>query len=99
MLDHFKCNPQTTFFSSLSQLGCDVDYISAGYTCVMQPCDVGANAPLKRSILLQHRQWLIKNYAKLKPKQKFPVPERSDIIEWVENAFAQVTVETVRKHF
>jgi DDE superfamily endonuclease len=71
MLDHFKCHLQTSFVSTLSQLGCDVDYIPAGYTCVLQPCDVGINAPLKRSIRLQHSQWCIKKYSQLQSKQKW----------------------------
>jgi DDE superfamily endonuclease len=60
MRDHFKCHLQTSFVSELSELGCDVDYIPAGYTCVLQPCDVGVNAPLKCSIPYQHSECVLR---------------------------------------
>jgi DDE superfamily endonuclease len=51
MLDHYKCHLQKTFQNRVFDLGCDIDYmfnyIPAGYTCVLQPIDVGYNAPLK----------------------------------------------------
>jgi DDE superfamily endonuclease len=47
MLDHHTCHVQASFKARLSSLGCDMDYIPAGYTCVLQPVDVGFNAPFK----------------------------------------------------
>jgi hypothetical protein len=35
MLDHFKCHFQNSFVSGINQLGGDVDYIPAGYTCIL----------------------------------------------------------------
>jgi DDE superfamily endonuclease len=99
MLDHFKCHLQTSFISELGELGFDVDYIPAGYTCVLQPCDVDVNAPFKRSTRYQHSEWCIKINHNLQPKQKFPVLQQKDIVEWVENSYAKITVETTRKTF
>jgi hypothetical protein len=31
--------------------------------------------------------------------KKFPVPKRTDIVEWVENAYTKITKETIRKNF
>jgi hypothetical protein len=50
MLDQFQCRRQESFVKQLSALGCDVDSIPACYTCVLQPADVGFNAPFKHRI-------------------------------------------------
>jgi DDE superfamily endonuclease len=47
LIDRFHCHQQQCFVNRLSANGFVVDYIPAGYTCVLQPVDVGFNAPFK----------------------------------------------------
>jgi DDE superfamily endonuclease len=74
MLDHHTCHVQATFKARLSYLGCDTDYIPAGYTCVLQNVDVGFNAPFKHHVEHLHSEWCIENYVNLNPKNLFQFP-------------------------
>jgi hypothetical protein len=86
------------FVNSVNDLGCDVDFIPAGYTCVLQPVDVGVNATFKKSIRDYHHSWCLENYPKILDKDKFPTPERDDVYEWVVNSFDKVSSESIRRH-
>jgi DDE superfamily endonuclease len=99
MLDHFKCHRQQSFVKWLSSIGCDVDYIPAGSTCLLQPVDVGYNVPFKRQMKQQHSSWCIENYVDIDEHAPFPVPEREDIINWVNQSMAEIDPEIVCKTF
>jgi DDE superfamily endonuclease len=99
MLDHRTCHVQVSFKVKLSRLGCDTDYIPVGYTCVLQPVDVGFNAPLKCHVKHLHHDWCIEYYVDLDPKQPFPIPNCRDIINWVQKAMEEISSETIRKMF
>jgi hypothetical protein len=78
---------------------CDVDYIPAGYTCVLQLVDVGYNAPFKCHVKHLHSEWCIEKYVCLHPKQPFPIPSRRYIIDWVYKVMEEISAETIRKTF
>jgi DDE superfamily endonuclease len=99
MLDHFQCHRQQSFVKRLSSIGCDVDYIPAGYPCVLQRVDVGFNAPFKRRIKQQHSTWCIENYVDIDEHAPFPVPERDNIIEWVNQSLAEIDPAIIHKTF
>lgn len=48
IVDHFKVHLTRRFRSLIENLACDIDDTPAGYTCVLQPVDVGVNATIKR---------------------------------------------------
>jgi DDE superfamily endonuclease len=98
-LDHHTCHVQATFKARLSRLGCDTDYIPAGYICVLQPVDVGFNVPFKRHVKHLHGKWCIEHYVNLDPKKPFPIPKRRNIIDWVYKAMDEISPETIRKTF
>ena len=50
----------------LRDLGIDVDYMPAGYTCALQPVDVGINAPNIFGVMGQGKANLILNKTKVK---------------------------------
>lgn len=77
----------------------DVDYIPGGYTCVLQPVDVGFNAPFKRHLKNSHQDWCIEKCRNLSNDAKFPTPERSDIIEWVHDSISKISSESILKTF
>jgi hypothetical protein len=73
-------------------LGCDIDYIPVGYACVLQPIDAGYNAPLKCHVKNLHSEWCIAHYENLGPNDKFPIPEKSDIIDWVQKEIDPIVI-------
>jgi hypothetical protein len=57
LIDHFKVHLVAQFVQSANDLGVDVDYIPAGYTCVLQPVNIGVNATFKREVRDFHHKW------------------------------------------
>jgi hypothetical protein len=54
---------------------------------------------LKRWINQQHSTWCIENYVDIDEHAPFPVPEREDIIEWVNQSIAEIDPAIIRKTF
>jgi len=99
LVDHMKVHLTGDFVRQCNDLGSEVDYIPAGYTCVLQPLDVGVNGPFKASLRNYHHDWCVRNYPSLRKGDKFPTPERDDIYPWVISSFAAITGHSIRKTF
>lgn len=99
LVDHFSAHLKSDFVNAINDLGCDVDFIPAGYTCVLQPVDVGVNATFKKCIRDHHHAWCLEKYPKILEKDKFPTPERDDIYEWVVWSFEKVSSKSIRKTY
>jgi DDE superfamily endonuclease len=99
LLDHVSVHLTSDFLSSCADLGVDVEYIPKGYTCVLQPVDVGFNAQLKKHIRDKHHQWCIESYRGLPNAAKIPTPERDHLIEWVRYAYNHITEESIIRTF
>jgi hypothetical protein len=99
MLDHYKCHLQKSFQENIYELGCEIEYIPAGYTCVLQPIDVGYKGPLKRRIKNFHSEWCIKHYQNLGPDDKFPIPCKRDIIDWVHKSMKEIDGVAIHNTF
>lgn len=99
LVDHFTVHLTSDFVKSLNNLGVDVDYIPAGYTCVLQPVDVGVNAPFKRIIRDFHHQWCMKKYPTITKTNKLPTPNRDDIYEWIVRAYDGISETSIAKTF
>jgi hypothetical protein len=83
LVDHFSAHLKSDFVNGVNDLGCDIDVIPAGYSCVLQPVDVGVNATFKKSVRNFRHGWCLEKYPKiLDNKDKFPTPERDDIYDW-----------------
>jgi DDE superfamily endonuclease len=93
MLYHHTCHVQAIFKARLSCLGCNTDDMPAAYTCVLQPVDVGFNAPFKHHVKHLHSEWCIENYVNLDPKKPFPIPNCRNIIDWVYKAMDEIEFE------
>jgi len=76
-----------------------MDYIPAGYTCVIQPVNVGVNAPFKSALHDYNHAWKMINYHGVTNVDKFPTPEREDLYPWIINAFNQITSESIVRTF
>jgi DDE superfamily endonuclease len=99
LVDHFSVHLTSDFLSSCADLGVDVEYIPKGYTCVLQPVDVGFNAQLKKHIRDKHHQWCITTYRGLPNAAKIPTPEREQLIEWVRFAYNNIQEESIVRTF
>lgn len=99
LVDHFKVHLTSEFVKSVNNLGVDIDYIPAGYTCVLQPVDVGVNATFKKAIRDLHHKWCLDKYPKVLNNDRLPTPERDDVYDWVVRSFDTITAKTIRKTF
>jgi hypothetical protein len=99
LVDHFSVHLSSGFVTSVNDLGVDVDFVPAGYTCVLQPVDVGVNAPFKTAIRDLNHKWCLQNYPKVKVDDKLPKPGRDDVYDWVLRSFETVSELSIRKTF
>ena len=99
MLDEFKCHVQAQFIRSVNDVGTDVAIIPGGYTCVLQPCDVGINKPLKDQIRTSYTNWAAIQMMGLPPGTNVPVPDRLNIVAWLVDAWNTVTKDTIQATF
>jgi hypothetical protein len=98
-VDHFKVHLSGQFIQVVNDLGIDVDFVPAGYTCVLQPVDVGVNAQFKSAIRDFNHAWCLEKYPKILDQDKLPTPDRDDVYEWTTRSFDSVTSKTIRKTF
>jgi hypothetical protein len=73
-----------------NSLGIVMEYINAGLTSIIQPCDVYCNRQLKR--LIWSSYYSFKNSLNLSTASKVPVA-RENLVKWVENAFENIVNE------
>jgi hypothetical protein len=99
LVDHFSVHLTSEFVNSANDLGVDVDFVPAGYTCVLQPVDVGVNAPFKKAIRDFNHAWCLQKYPKVGKNDKLPKPERDDVYDWVLRSFDTVTAKSIQKTF
>jgi hypothetical protein len=99
LMGHFKVHLTSDFVQSVNDLGVDVDDIPAGYTCVLQPVDVGVNTTFKKAIRDFHHQWCLDTYPKITNKVRLPTPERDNVYDWVVQSFDMITAKSIQKTF
>ena len=87
------------FVSACNDYGVDVDYIPAGYTCVLQPVDVGFNALFKKYVRDQYHEWCIVKYKGLENGVTLPTPTRENVMDWVHTAYGSISCDTIRRTF
>ncbi|OWY95111.1 Pogo transposable element, partial [Phytophthora megakarya] len=96
LLDEFKCHIQSSFIQTLNSIGTELEIIPGGYTCVLQPCDVGINKPLKDGIRAQYNAWAVRKMDKLAANAKVPTPELY-VIAWLVSSWDAITSDTIAK--
>jgi hypothetical protein len=62
LVDHFSVHLTSEFVNSANNVGVDVDFVPTGYTCVLQPVNVGVNAPFKTAIRDLNHAWRLEQY-------------------------------------
>jgi hypothetical protein len=71
LIDHCKVHLTSEFVQSVNDLGVDVDYIPAGYTCVLQPVDVGVNEISRKQFATFITNGALRNIPKLQTMTNF----------------------------
>jgi hypothetical protein len=96
LVDDYNPHKVPSVVNAIEKLGCDFNLIPGGYTCVLQPLDVGINRPFKHYIEEYYNQWAIDNIA---DQDKVPVPDRALILKWIHDAWNRVPIDTIVKTF
>lgn len=99
LVDHFKVHLGKSFSDNCAALGIQLEFIPPGYTCVLQPVDVGVNSQLKRKIRDFHMDWCKVEYKNVGNDKKLPLPTHLNIIDWVRKSYDLITEESIAKTF
>ena len=92
-LDAYRCHMMTSVVGSIQNLGCQVEHIPAGCTCVGQPVDVGFNKPLESEMRDLFESWMM---ADLIHNQYIKPPTRRQIVDWLAESLGKMRTQTVR---
>ncbi|KAF0703553.1 hypothetical protein AaE_015316 [Aphanomyces astaci] len=92
LLDDYKCHKQPSFTRKVAKVGTELEIIPGGYTCVLQPLDVGINKPFKDNIRHQYMLWAA---TQMVGNSVVASPSREVILEWIRKAWSEITVETI----
>jgi hypothetical protein len=92
LLDDYSPHKVATVSTEIEKLGGDLNIIPGGYTCVLQPLDVGINRPFKYHIKQLYNAWAVENLANA---NTVPVPNRALILKWINEAWGKISKETI----
>jgi transposase-like protein len=79
LIDSYSTHLTSNVMRELSLCNTEVEIIPAGYTCKLQPMDVGVNKPFKGYIKHKYMEWMVLN-RNLKPS-------RASVSEWIDGAW------------
>jgi hypothetical protein len=99
LCDHYKVHLMASFVDACNDIGIDVEYIPPGYTCVLQPVDVGFNATLKHFVRKEHHKWCITKYKNVDNRERLPTPTKENIMDWVHFAYDNIKEESIVNTF
>lgn len=95
LLDDFFCHEQPPFLDLMKTYGTDVELISGGFTCVLQPCGVGVIKSWKGSIRKYYLDWVSSKHGNLNSNQRLLDAERKEVIWWIINSLDVVSYECI----
>ncbi len=95
LIDHYTVHLTGNCVKACNDLGTEVDYVPAGYTCVLQPLDVGVNGPFKAHLHNLSQNWSTDKYVMLAHGDRFPTPSQDEIYPWISSAFATICPESI----
>lgn len=79
LLDDFSYYMQVSFLSVIREMGTYVDLIYEGYTCVLQPSDVGVLRAIKLSLKNAYFKRVSEKLVGLSDQSRVSVPDRNNI--------------------
>lgn len=99
LLDDFSCHKQDCLLEIMESVGTHVELIPGGYTCVLQPCDVGVIRSLKNGIRKHYMEWASAKYLTVDTRSSLPAPNKREVSLWTLNSFNAISEECVRATF
>ncbi len=87
-LDSYRCHMMGSVVRAIEALGCEVQIIPGGCTCVVQPVDVGYNKPLKVRVKRLFNTWMQDEAV---GGVVIPEPTRKMVADWVLSGTKEMT--------
>ncbi len=97
MFTQYLCHMTGRVKSHVSSLGSDMVIIPGGLTSQVQPADVSWNKPFKSAYRELYNEWMAYGKKSYTPAGNMRQPEKKLSLEWVKQAWAQVSTEVVMK--
>ncbi|KAF0727993.1 hypothetical protein Ae201684_014099 [Aphanomyces euteiches] len=72
------------------------NYSRCGFTCVLQPLDIGINKPFKDYIRHQYTMWAS---VSLRGREKVPSPSRELVLSWIKASWDRITPDMILNAF
>lgn len=89
LMDDFKVHKSASTKILFSQTNTELGYIPGGFTCVLQPVDVGIAKRFKSYIRHRYMDFMVKNFQNVPGMLAPPCPSRKDIAEWISDSWKQ----------
>ena len=80
LLDAFVCHKGSALKEAMKDDNAHRIMIPPYYTCIVQPCVVAINKPLKDRLKASAAKWRRERYVQLAPGSKMPPPKREDVL-------------------
>ena len=97
--DSFRAHLTDDVKAALKQQKIDVAVIPGGLTPVLQPLDKCLNKLFKDSIRRKYLAWMISGPFEYTPSGKKKAPTRNHVLQWVNEAWQEITIEMAMKSF
>ena len=81
------------------QVNTDISIIPGGLTSHLQPADVSWNKPFKAAYKELYNAWMISGEKSYTPAGNMRAPDKALYLQWVIEAWSQLSVEVVKKSF
>ena len=88
LIDDFSVHKVVNCVDAIKSCGAEVDFVTSGYTSQLQVLNVGVNKPFKGYVQAAWMNFMVQNIE----NEKF---KRYNVAQWVEDAWAQVTVFSI----
>jgi hypothetical protein len=88
ILDEFSAHMTGPVLDAFALCGTHLDFIPAGYTSKLQPCDVGLNKPFKDNCRVEYEKFMVTAGENDKPT-------RLIVSGWIDNAWQAISATTI----
>ena len=99
LLDDFVCHKSHELKDAMETDNTMRFMIPPGYTCVLQPCDVGINKPLKDRLKHIASSWRRERWRTLPDGARMPTPSRSTVLQLLKKIWDEFPAEIVQNSF
>lgn len=97
--DKITSSKRNCFIDSWSEVGTNLELISGGYNCVLQPCDVGSMRSFESGIRKRYMKWASSTYINLEIQAPLPMAARTNILKWASQSFNAIPMDCLQNKF